>query len=165
MGLLDALFRSDEVIGIARETVEFALESAERSHPNEFMGKLRATPAEELGLARDGRVITDVLVSPGTTSGPTSATMKSFLVPNDLKSVGSVHSHPNGALHPSEQDLQTFGRGDVHIIIGAPYGVGDWRAFDRTGEAIDLEVIDVRLPDPSDFFDFTQADLDEELVR
>ncbi|MFP4590069.1 MAG: Mov34/MPN/PAD-1 family protein [Halobacteriales archaeon] len=165
MGLFDALFRSAEVVGIARETVDFALESAEATHPNEYMGLLRGTPAHELGLERDGQVITDVLVIPGTTSSPVSATLKSFLVPNEVRSLGSVHSHPNGVLHPSDEDLRTFGSGVVHIIIGAPYGRDDWRAFDREGRPTELEVLDVELPDPEDFFDFTQADLDGEFDR
>jgi hypothetical protein len=52
------------------------------------------------------------------------------------------------------------GRGSVQIILGAPYGRDDWRAFDREGEPRELEVFDVELPDPEAFFDFTEADLD-----
>lgn len=165
MGLFDGLFRSTSVVGIARETLTFALESAERTHPNEYMGLLRGTPASELGIDRDGQVVTDVLVIPGTTSNPVSATMKQYAVPNDRRAVGSVHSHPNGVLHPSDEDLRTFGSGEVHIIIGAPYGPDDWRAFDSGGDPRSLEVLDVALPDREDFFHFTQADIDEELSR
>ena len=165
MGIFDALFRSGEIAGIARETIDFARESAQQTHPDEFMGLLRGTPASDLNLDRDGQVITDILVIPGTTSSPVSATMKSFLVPNDVKSVGSIHSHPNGALRPSDQDIQTFGSGNVHIILGAPYGPDDWRAFDRSGDPRELEVVDVHLPDPADFFSFSQADIDRELME
>lgn len=165
MGLFDSLFRSNAVLGIARETIQFAREASEHAHPDEYMGLLRGTPAAELGLSGDGYVITDVLVIPGTTSSPVAATMKGHMVPTDLRSLGSVHSHPNGVLRPSDQDLQTFGSGDVHIIIGAPYGPTDWRAFDREGNDRELRVLDVALPDPSDFFDFTQADIDEELAQ
>lgn len=165
MGLFDSLFRSPEVLGIARETIDFALESAEHTHPDEYMGLLRATPASELDLDRDGLVITDVMVIPGTTSSPVSATLRGNLVPNDQRSVGSIHSHPSGTLRPSQQDISSFGRGPVHIIMGTPYGRDDWRAFDRAGEPRELEVLNVRLPDPEDFFDFTQADIDEELYR
>lgn len=165
MGLLDALFQSPAILGMARETIEFALDSAEVTHPNEYMGRLRATPADELGLDDDGLVITDVLVMPGTTSSPVQASMKSWVIPNDVRTVGSIHSHPNGVMRPSEQDLQTFGKGDVHVIIGAPYGPDDWRAFDRQGTPRELAVLDVPVPDPESFFDFTQADIDEELMR
>jgi len=157
------LFRSDELLGVARETMEFVLEAAEDTHPNEYMGFLRADDARDLGLDRTGQVITDVLVIPGTVSDPTSATVRSTMKPNDMRSVGSVHSHPNGVLRPSDADLNTFGQGDVHIILGAPYGWGDWRAFDNAGERTTLDVLDVELPEDR-FFDFTQADIDAELA-
>ncbi|AUX08608.1 proteasome Rpn11 subunit JAMM motif protein [Halalkaliarchaeum desulfuricum] len=156
------LFRSRELLGIARETMEFILEACEETHPNEYMGFLRADDARKLGLDRDGQVITDVLVIPGTVSNPMSATVKTNMKPNDIRSVGSVHSHPNGVLRPSDEDLMTFGQGQVHIIVGAPYGWGDWRAFDNEGEQTKLDVIDVELPEEQ-FFDFTQEDIDAEI--
>jgi len=92
-----------------------------------------------------------------------SATVKTSMKPNDVSSVGSVHSHPNGVLRPSDADLSTFGQGKVHIIVGSPYGRGDWRAFDNQGKRTTLDVIDVDLPEDQ-FFDFTQADIDAELL-
>ena len=162
MGLLGSLFRSSEILGIAEDALQFALQASEESHPNEYMGQLRGEDASKLGLDRDGTVITDVLLAPGTKTNPVSAEFKPTYMPNDLKSVGSIHSHPNGVLRPSEADLATFTKGRVHIIVGAPYGRDDWRAFDRDGEPMELEVIDVELPDDQ-FFDFTQADIDQEL--
>ncbi len=158
------LFRSDELLGIARETMEFILEACEDTHPNEYMGFLRAEDARKLDLDTDrsGQVITDVLVIPGTESNPVSATVRTNMKPNDVQSVGSVHSHPNGALRPSAADLATFGQGQVHIIVGAPYEWGDWRVFDNEGDPTTIDVLDVDLPE-SHFFDFTQADIDREL--
>ncbi|GAB6860000.1 Mov34/MPN/PAD-1 family protein [Haloplanus litoreus] len=157
------LFRSSELLGIARETLEFVLEASEETHPNEYMGFLRADDARKLGLDRSGQVITNVLVIPGTTSNPVSATVKTSMKPNDVSSVGSVHSHPNGVLRPSDADLSTFGQGKVHMIVGAPYGRDDWRAFDNQGERTTLDVVDVDLPEDQ-FFDFTQSDIDAELL-
>lgn len=165
MGLFDSLFRSSEVLGIARETLEFALQASEETHPNEYMGMLRGTEAREVGLDRDGLVITDVLVIPGTESNSVSATVKTNMIPNDNKSLGSVHSHPNGVLRPSQADLATFTRGEVHIIIGAPYGRDDWKAFDSDGQPAELNVLDVDLPDDEEFFHFDQHDIDAELDR
>lgn len=82
--------------------------------------------------------------------------------PNDMRAVGSVHSHPNGALRPSDADLATFGQGQIHIIVGAPYGWGDWKAFDNEGRQTTLDVLDVEVPDEH-FFDFTQEDIDREI--
>jgi proteasome lid subunit RPN8/RPN11 len=157
------LFRSSGVIGIAEAALEFALEASEDAHPNEYMGFMRGEDAQRLGLDRDGTVITDVLVIPGTETNPTSATVQEYMIPNDTRAAGSVHSHPNGVLQPSDADLMTFGKGEVHVIIGYPYGRRDWQAFDRQGEPRDLEVFDVELPEQEEFFDFTQADIDAEL--
>mgnify|MGYP000701635548 CR=1 FL=1 len=154
------MFRSKAVVGIAAETLSFVLDAAEDTHPDEYMALLRGERASDLGLDAEGVVVTDVLVIPGTTSSSVSATVRTNMVPNDRSAVGSVHSHPNGVLAPSDADRAAFGRGRVHIILGAPYGPEDWRAFDREGEPRELEVYDVELPDPEAFFDFTEADLD-----
>ncbi|WP_338728209.1 Mov34/MPN/PAD-1 family protein [Haladaptatus sp. DJG-WS-42] len=156
------LFRSSELLGIAEATLEFVLEASRETHPNEYMGLLRGERAADLGLDDEGVVITDVLVIPGTESNSVSATVRTSMIPNDMRAIGSVHSHPNGVLRPSDADLATFGNGQAHIIIGAPYGRDDWQAFDREGEPRDLPVLDVALPDEP-FFDFTQEDIDKEL--
>ncbi|NHN58372.1 MULTISPECIES: Mov34/MPN/PAD-1 family protein [Halorussus] len=157
------LFRSSEILGIAEDALQFGLAASEDAHPHEYMGFLRGEDARSLGLEREGTVITDVLVIPGTESNPVSATVKTSMIPNDFNSVGSVHSHPNGVLKPSKEDLATFGKGKVHIIIGYPYDDEDWQAFDREGEPTELDVLDVSLPEGESFFDFTQADIDAEL--
>lgn len=153
------LFRSSEVIGIAESALEFALAASEETHPREYMGLLRGEEASAVGLDEEGTILTEVLVVPGTESSPTEAKFQSIQVPNDLRSAGSIHSHPNGVLRPSDADLATFTRNEVHIIIGAPYGHDDWQAFDTDGEPIDLPVYDVDPPE-EEFFDFTQEDLD-----
>ena len=157
------LFRSNEIIGIAGETLEFILNASEETHPNEYMGFLRADDANKLGLDREGQVITDVVIVPGTEAGPTSAKVQTMYQPTDVQSVGSVHSHPNGVLRPSDADLATFTRGDIHIIVGAPYGWNDWQAFDSDGYETDLDVLNVELPD-EEFFDITQEEIDAELA-
>ncbi|MFB6080825.1 MAG: Mov34/MPN/PAD-1 family protein [Haloferacaceae archaeon] len=157
------LFRSREVVGIAADTLSFVLEASRETHPNEYMGLLRGEDAGRFDLDRDGLVVTDVLVVPATESNPVSATIREDLIPNDRRAVGSVHSHPNGVLRPSDADLGAFGRGTVHVIVGAPYERNDWRAFDREGTPRSLDVLDVDLPDPEEFFDFTQEDIDAEL--
>lgn len=157
------LFSSNEILGIAGETLAFVLNASRESHPNEYMGYLRATDAETLGLDRSGRVITDVLVIPGTETDNSSATVKTTMQPNTTGSVGSVHSHPSGVLRPSDADLGTFSRGDVHIIVGAPYEWSDWQAFDSQGEKRELDVLDVE-PRDEQFFDISQEEIDRELA-
>jgi proteasome lid subunit RPN8/RPN11 len=156
------LFRSSEVIGIAESALDFARAASEETHPREYMGMLRGEDASNLGLDDSGTVLTEVLVIPGTESNPVSATVKTSQIPNDLRAAGSIHSHPNGVLRPSDADLATFSSNDVHIIIGAPYGPDDWQAFDTDGKPIDLPVLDVDPPE-EEFFDFTQEDIDRQL--
>jgi len=69
------------------------------------------------------------------------------MLPADLTIVGTVHSHPSGALHPSEADLRLFRNwGRRHLILGAPFGPGLWRAYDGNGQETSLEVVDARSP-------------------
>ncbi|MFB6138932.1 MAG: Mov34/MPN/PAD-1 family protein [Halosimplex sp.] len=158
------LFRSGEVVGIAEAALEFALEASEDSHPNEYMGFLRGEDARKFDLDYEGTVLTDILVIPGTESNPVSATVDASMIPTNSRAAGSIHSHPNGVLRPSNEDLQTFGKGTIHIIIGAPYDRTDWQAFDRQGDPVDLPVLDVEMPE-DEFFDFSQADIDAELAE
>ena len=153
------LFRSSEVVGVAESALDFALAASEEAHPREYMGVLRGEAAGSVGVDADGTVLTEVLVIPGTESNPTSASFKPTQVPNDLSAAGSIHSHPNGVLRPSDADLATFERNEVHIIVGAPYGPDDWQAFDNDGRSVDLPVYEIDPPEES-FFDFTQEDLD-----
>jgi hypothetical protein len=63
------------------------------------------------------------------------------MLPADLTVVGTIHSHPSGALHPSDADIRLFRNwGRRHIIVGAPFGPGSWRAYDGNGEEVRLEV-------------------------
>ncbi|MCX2819539.1 Mov34/MPN/PAD-1 family protein [Haladaptatus sp. F3-133] len=144
------LFRSSSVVGIADETLEFVLETCADSHPNEFMGLLRAEEVSSPRLRFDGeepgsgRVITDVLVIPGTTSGEAMASVREEMVPANVGGVGTVHSHPSGSIRPSEEDLRTFGsKGARHIIVGRPYDRDTWRCYSSEGEGVHLDVLDV----------------------
>jgi proteasome lid subunit RPN8/RPN11 len=117
---------------ITRNCLDSALACARSSYPNEFGGILRS---EEPGL------ITDLLLVPGTTSGSRHANFQLYMLPVDLGVMGTVHSHPSGALHPSAADLRMFRHwGRRHLILGHPFGIGSWRAYDGNGEEIHLAV-------------------------
>ena len=121
---------------ITRRTLLSALASGQSAYPNEFGGVLRADPPG---------VISELLLLPGTTAGRRHANFQLYMMPADLTVVGTVHSHPSGALHPSEADLRLFRNwGRRHIILGTPFGPGSWRAYDSNGEETRLEVIETR---------------------
>ncbi|HJH31214.1 MAG TPA: metal-dependent protease of the PAD1/JAB1 superfamily [Methanosarcinaceae archaeon] len=125
------------IIGIAREALEFILGVSRSTAPNEFAGLLQET---------DG-VITDIMILPGTESSNRNAVIKLFMMPN-IKSVGSVHSHPTSNVTPSKADIRLFGKtGSHHIIVGAPYDKNSWKCYNSDGNVQNLPVLDIELDD------------------
>ncbi|HJJ99535.1 MAG TPA: Mov34/MPN/PAD-1 family protein [Methanocorpusculum sp.] len=117
---------------IAREVLNLLLEMGKSSSPDEFIAML--------GSERD--VITTVYPIAGTTVTSDSATICWDMVPLGMQTAGTAHSHPNGALWPSDADLQTFAEtGQCHIIVGDPFEIDSWRCFDREGREMSLEVV------------------------
>ena len=87
-------------------------------------------------------MISELLFVPGGTAGRSHANFHLYMLPADLSVVGSIHSHPSGALIPSGADLRLFRHwGRRHLILGAPYGPGCWRAYDGNGDETTLEVV------------------------
>ncbi len=118
---------------ITRRVLDSALASAGSAYPNEFGGVLRADPPG---------TISELLLLPGTTAGRRHANFQLYMLPVDLTVVGTVHSHPSGALHPSEADVRLFRSwGRRHLILGRPFGTGSWRAYDNNGEETHLSVV------------------------
>ncbi len=123
------------IIGIARETLKFALSVSKSSHPKEFAGMLYA----------DDGVITRVDV-PITQSSNVSAVMNLFMLPVNPHLVGSVHSHPSGDISPSTADITMFMQnGDYHIIVGYPYDMKSWICYNRVGNKRHLDILDIDL--------------------
>jgi proteasome lid subunit RPN8/RPN11 len=119
---------------ITRRALFSALSSARSAYPNEFGGVFRADPPG---------VISELLMLPGTTAGRSHANFQLYMLPADLTVAGSVHSHPSGALHPSSADLRLFRNwGRRHVILGAPFDPGCWRAYDGNGKEVRLEVLE-----------------------
>jgi len=123
---------------ITRRCLDSALACAASSLPNEFGGILRADPPG---------TISELLLLPGTTSGHRHANFQLQMLPVDLSVAGTVHSHPSGALHPSEADVTLFRRwGRRHLILGRPFTEGSWRAYDGNGREVTIAVIGLPTP-------------------
>jgi proteasome lid subunit RPN8/RPN11 len=118
--------------GIRRELLDLLLAIGASNDPNEFVALLRE---------QDG-VIEECDLVPGTVTNEDSASVLLDMMPLDTHRAGSAHSHPNGVLEPSNADLGFFPRtGRYHLIIGWPYGEGDWACFTADGAPYKLEVL------------------------
>jgi proteasome lid subunit RPN8/RPN11 len=121
-----------EIRIIKKKALQMILESAKSSYPNEFGALLRAEEGE----------ISELILLPGTISGNSQAIFQLYMRPIDFSIVGSAHSHPSGNYSPSEADLDFFRRtGSVHVIVGYPYTMRTWAAYNVLGERIELEVL------------------------
>ncbi len=121
-----------KIKGIAADTLALLLTMGRESHPREFAALLGA----EEGVIRDVDII------PGTIGGSQSASVIFEMIPINMGHIGSAHSHPSGAIRPSEADISFFSRtGSCHIIIGHPYEDDCWGCFHSDGSRIDLPVI------------------------
>ncbi|MCK5548452.1 MAG: Mov34/MPN/PAD-1 family protein [Thermoplasmata archaeon] len=123
----------DFIKGIRKDTLATILEAAKSTHPKEFAAILRA----------EDKVISEILLLPGTLSGEQSALFKLHMLPVDFSVVGTAHSHPSPNFNPSGADLAFFQRfGFIHIIAAYPYYEGTWAAWDFYGNRIDLKVVE-----------------------
>lgn len=121
--------------GIEKKTLELIFEVSKDTYPNEFAATL---------VAKKG-IIREINLLPGTISGGTMAILHTHMQPPDimLSVVGIVHSHPSGNYSPSGADLYFFSKfGNTHIIVGKPYIMNSWQAYDARGVPIKLEVVD-----------------------
>ncbi|GGM72428.1 metalloprotease [Thermogymnomonas acidicola] len=117
---------------IKRRTLLMIMEASKSSYPKEFGAFLRAY--------KD--VIYEIAVLPGTIQGDHHTIFLMYTKPIDFSIVGTVHSHPSGVRIPSDEDLHMFSNtGPVHIIVGYPFGEGDFTAFRRDGREVEVRVI------------------------
>lgn len=138
-------FEHPSVKAVHRSVLEMACESAKASYPQEFGAMVRV----EKG------VITELVLVPGTIQGDRHAIFQFQMLPVDGTLKGTLHSHPSPHPYPSDADFALFEKyGQIHLILGHPYGPDDWRAYDHTGVPTFLEVLDhegnVERPSASD---------------
>jgi proteasome lid subunit RPN8/RPN11 len=121
-----------QIQGIRKDLLSLILQVGRERHPFEYAGLLRE---------KDG-IIEELNLLPGTVSNEHSASLILDMMPLDTHVAGSVHSHPNGVLVPSEADLSFFPRtGRYHFIIGFPYDEWNWACFEANGSLVKMEVV------------------------
>ena len=120
---------------ITQECLNLILECAQSNHPQEFGGMLRVEPD-------DKHTIAEVVILPGTISGDSHAIFQMHMKPIDFSIVGTVHSHPSYNPNPSPADQMLFSKyGKVHMTVAYPYTSSSWKAFDFSGEEIDMVIV------------------------
>ena len=140
------------ICGIQKETLDKIIELAKKYHPKEFGAILFVLPEKgsdnEINEIREIKLGTKTQVKmniPGVD-------IVNFNIGNQLitgrdllnySGVGIVHSHPDGILIPSKQDLDFYSKfGNTNIIIAHPYDTTSWSAFDQNGKEIYLDIVD-----------------------
>jgi proteasome lid subunit RPN8/RPN11 len=120
-----------KVTKIEREVLDLIFASARSSHPHEFGAVLRA----------EGDTVTEILIVP-TVQGDRHAIMHLQQLPVDRTAVGTVHSHPTPNAIPSDADQMLFRQfGHTHMIVGFPYNMHTWIAYDHDANVIRLSVV------------------------
>jgi len=102
-------------------------------------------PREAILLLRgrvNGGVLTveELVIPPFAVQGWGYASFQPHALPLDLTIQGIFHSHPSGSVKPSTVDLNHF-YGLVLLIACHPYRENDIAAYNRTGEKLNLKII------------------------
>lgn len=117
---------------IRKKVLQMVMEASKDTHPNEFGAFLKA----------ENEIVYEIAVLPGTIFGDRHTIFQMWNKPIDFSIVGSIHSHPSGVCLPSEADRQMFSNtGALHIIVGYPYGITNFNAFNRKSERIEINLL------------------------
>jgi proteasome lid subunit RPN8/RPN11 len=121
-------------VSIKRTVIESILDYAKACYPKEGILLLR-------GKTRKDRIIVEeVEIPPLSVRGLGFSNFPLYMLPIDFSIVGTMHSHPSGALRPSAADMNHF-YGRIMIIAASPYrSEQDIIVLDREGNAINYEI-------------------------
>lgn len=118
--------------GVSIDFIDGLNESAKSTYPDEFIC---------LHRQHDG-IIDEMVMLPGTIFGEAHSVLQDWMDPVDFARSGSAHSHPGYSAEASNADLTGFSQmGGVHIITAQPYDRRSWRAYNSSGEAINLPIL------------------------
>ena len=122
-------------VSIERQVIESVLDYAKACHPKEGILLLR-------GKSRKGKtIIEEVVIPPLSVRGSGFSNFPLHMLPIDFSIVGTMHSHPSGALRPSTTDLNHF-YGKIMIITAYPYrSEQDIIVLDGEGNNVNYEII------------------------
>ncbi len=122
----------NRIVGIDVDFIDGFNQAARSTYPDEFLCMTREI---------DG-IISEMILLPGTVYGDSHSFLNQWMAPIDYNIAGTAHSHPGYSNQASEADLDWFrNMGGVHLITCQPYDRRSWKAYDSSGNVLDLEVI------------------------
>jgi proteasome lid subunit RPN8/RPN11 len=117
-----------------RRVLDGLLDYSKSAHPNEGILLLRGK------ISKDEIHIKDLIMPPLAVHGEDFSTFSPYMLPLDTSILGVAHSHPNGVLEPSLQDLNHY-YGKLMVIVAYPYSSEDnVGIFDHEGEQLFYQV-------------------------
>ncbi|MDP2666994.1 MAG: Mov34/MPN/PAD-1 family protein [Candidatus Diapherotrites archaeon] len=109
--------------------------AAKKVYPDEFICLVASSPQRP-------RHISELVILPAE-FGKTHSQIRLDLSPYDPFVLGIVHSHPSPDMRASSADRNIFARfGKIHLILGHPYSLSDFRAYDNQGHRVPLAIIE-----------------------
>jgi len=127
---------------IKRQALLSALAGAKAAYPNEFICLL--TGEREDGADNTTNIVIDgTIIPPGISVSRGASMFDDWMMPLLDGVVGSFHSHPNGNILPSRQDLRLFSKkGGINFIAAAPYGMKDVACYFSNSKKAEFKVAD-----------------------
>lgn len=121
-----------ERIVLTKDFLQQAISYAAESHPYECFGLLH-------GTVKDKRLYLISVVFVPHSSEKTNVVTKPLIF-NSVTEWGTIHSHPSGNIRPSKEDLITFSKNPVNIIIGHPYSSSKISIYNQDGKLLGFEI-------------------------
>lgn len=120
------------IYGVSIDFIDGFNQSAKSTYPDEFICFHRTV---------DG-VVSEIILVPGSVYGDSHSFIDEWMTPVDFNRSGSAHSHPGYCNEPSDADLDFFSHmGGVHFITCQPYDRTSWKAYNSSGEVVNLEIV------------------------
>lgn len=121
-------------LSIKRSVIESILDYAKACYPKEGILLLRGK------TRKNGITVEEVELPPLSVRSSGFSSFPLYMLPIDFSIVGTMHSHPSGALKPSTADMNRF-YGRIMIIAAYPYmSERDIVVLDREVSSINYEI-------------------------
>ncbi len=124
-----------KMVYFSKEVVRGLLDFFKALHPKEGILLIRGK------VKKDAIYAEQLVLPPASIQAEGFSSFSPYALPLDLSILGVAHSHPNGVLHPSLEDLSNF-YGRLMVIAAYPYrSEEDIGVFDKDGVRVYFKMI------------------------